>query len=168
MLTCLSHLCQTTKEVKIHFNRYLGYKHVKHAASSGSEPRIAKIHNMVDRLFGETPQVTKPQHYITMNDRFHGDTNISDPAARRQQFDELQAELKANDAQVLKTHVRIGSYQGWKPINQTETKKPPKSTKLNKLSSTDISSPFNKMTSALPKEMPNLIWSESDMFKTTK
>jgi hypothetical protein len=41
------------------------------------------MHAMVDRLFGETPQLQKPMHYITMNDRFLADPNISDAAARR-------------------------------------------------------------------------------------
>jgi hypothetical protein len=65
------------------FIYYIGYKQVKHAPSSGSEPRINKMHAMVDRLFGETPQLQKPMHYITMNDRFLADPNISDAAARR-------------------------------------------------------------------------------------
>ena len=38
----------------------LGFKHIKHAPSSGSEPRINKVHAMVDRLFGETPFIQKP------------------------------------------------------------------------------------------------------------
>ena len=126
---------------------------------------------MVDRLFGETPFVQKPQHYVTMNDYYLGDASISDPSARRQQFEELQAEVKANDAQVLKTNVRIGRYPGWKPRNtNTETKKalPPKSTQNSKFSNSDMMSPSTQISQGLPKEIPNLIWSESDMFTTTK
>jgi len=38
----------------------IGFKHVKHAPVSGSEPRINKVHAFVDRLFGETPKIEKP------------------------------------------------------------------------------------------------------------
>ena len=147
----------------------IGFKHIKHAPTSGSEPRINKVQAMVDRLFGETPFVQKPQHYVTINDYYLGDSSISDPAARRHQYEELQAEVKANDAQVLKTNVRIGRYNGWKP-RDTEGKKalPPKSNQLSKFSNSDVMSPSTQISQGLPKEIPNLIWSESDMFTTTK
>lgn len=50
-----------------------------------------------------------------MNDRFFMDPVMNDPQFRKNHFEELQAETRANDAQVLKTNVRIGSYNGWKP-----------------------------------------------------
>jgi hypothetical protein len=49
----------------------------------------------------------------------------------------MQAETRANDAQVLKTNVRIGSYSGWKPkiggggLHQSKSKLPPKSSQTN-------------------------------------
>jgi len=83
----------------------------------------------------------------------------------------MQAEVKANDAQVLKTNVRIGSYNGWKPRDpKTASKKalPPKSSYTSKLSTSDIMTPSTQISHTLPKEIPNLIWSESDMFVTSK
>lgn len=83
----------------------------------------------------------------------------------------MQAEVKANDAQVLKTNVRIGSYNGWKPrYPNTASKKalPPKSSYTSKLSTSDIMTPSTQISHILPKEIPNLIWSESDMFVTSK
>ncbi len=159
------------KKVKNYFF-VIGFKHVKYAPTGGSESRINQVQAIVDKMFGETPKVEKPQHYFTMNDRFHGDPSISDPSTRKQQFEEMKKEIKANDAQVMKTNVRIGRYAGWKPRNPniTDTKKalPPKSSIQTKLSNSDMFSPSTQISQGLPKEIPNLIWSESDMFKTSK
>jgi len=87
----------------------------------------------------------------------------------------MQLETKANDAQVLKTNVRIGRYTGWKPRDQQSIENkaskralPPRSNNVSKLSTSDMISPSTQLSS-LPKDIPNLIWNEStDMFKTSK
>lgn len=125
--------------------------------------------------------------YSTMNDRFYMDPVLTDPQLRKNHFEELQKETRANDAQVLKTNVRIGSYSGWKPKivssnTASKAKLPPKSSQNNmskNMSSQDIvftpqQSLIGKMQSCAPNASNNvdgsgLIWNEStDMFKTTK
>ena len=74
--------------------------------------------------------------YSTMNDRFFTDPIITDSHLRKNHYEELQAETRANDAQVLKTNVRIGSYTGWKPKvgagnTHSKSKLPPKSSQSN-------------------------------------
>jgi hypothetical protein len=157
----------------------LGYKVVKQAAPlSGSEQRIAKVQGMVDKLFTAEGPAHKHPEYATTNDRFMG----GDPhrSGRLQQYSELRGEQRANEAQVMKTNVKIGQYNGWRPREEgaptAATKKkalppPPKSMKLSKLSNTDFKSPSSsKFTSPkLPKEVPtSTFWSELDMFKTSK
>ena len=88
------------------------------APVSGSEPRINQVNALVDRMFQDSLKNQKQVHppmYSTMNDRFYMDPVITDAQLRKNHFEELQAETRANDAQVLKTNVRIGSYNGWKP-----------------------------------------------------
>jgi hypothetical protein len=134
--------------------------------------------------------------YSTMNDRFFAEPAITDPQFRKNYFEELQAETRANDAQVLKTNVRMGNYQGWKPkpgggIAYSSSKSkllPPKSSMQSTSSnfSKKINSSQNLVyapqssligrmesfgganTSNAPDAGNGLLWNEStDMFKTT-
>jgi hypothetical protein len=97
---------------------FIEIKKIAMAPVSGSEPRINQINAFVDRMFQDSVKNQKqvqPPMYSTMNDRFYMDPVITDAQLRKNHFEELQAETRANDAQVLKTNVRIGSYNGWKP-----------------------------------------------------
>ena len=155
-------------------NLYIGYKHQAAAPVSGSEQRIAKVQGMVDRLFTEEPVHKHPQ-YATTNDRFLGGESHT---SGRHQHAQLRGEQRANEAQVMKTNVRIGQYPGWRPREEgaAAAKKkalppPPKSMKLSKLSNTDFKSPSSTKFASpkLPKEAPpSTFWSELDMFKTSK
>jgi hypothetical protein len=50
----------------------LEVKPFKYAAASGSEPRMAKVQGMVDKMFGDNTKTPaqKLQHYTTVNDRY--------------------------------------------------------------------------------------------------
>lgn len=150
---------------------------MKQAPLSGSEQRISKIQGMVDKLFTEEPTHKHPQ-YATTNDRFMGGNSLNS-GRQQKQYSELRGQQRANEAQVMKTNVKIGQYPGWRPREEgapsTSKKKalppPPKSMKLSKLSNTDFKSPSssNFTSPKLPKEMPtSTFWSELDMFKTSK
>ena len=114
----------------------------------------------------------------TINDRFHGDPSIHDRHARMKLFQENVADSKANDAQVMHTNVRIGSYSGWKARQPGATKHlPPRSGVSSKFQqqqqhsgtlSPNSSAPAASMIKDLAQSN-NIIWNEStDMFKTTK
>ena len=112
------HLCQREVCTKIGLIGFLEIKKIAMAPVSGSEPRIHQVNAFVDRMFQDSLKNQKhvqPPMYSTMNDRFYMDPVITDAQLRKNHFEELQAETRANDAQVLKTNVRIGSYNGWKP-----------------------------------------------------
>jgi tRNA/tmRNA/rRNA uracil-C5-methylase (TrmA/RlmC/RlmD family) len=98
-------------------NALIEIKRIVMAPPTGSEPRINKINTMVDRMFQESQSsaTKKPQMYQTMSDRFFTDPMITDSEARRAHYEELKSETRANDAQVVKTNVRMGNYPGWRP-----------------------------------------------------
>ncbi|TNV84623.1 hypothetical protein FGO68_gene559 [Halteria grandinella] len=108
-----------------------------------------------------------PRKDQTMNDRFFHN-NDADSKARKQHYEDMRAETKANDEQVRKTNVHIGQYSGWKQpqkqLSQGKFLKPnlPKS-------SVKSSASFTPMVSSTKvRDAPGLIWTEGDMFKTTK
>jgi hypothetical protein len=106
----------------------------------------------------------RKESYKTMNDQFFNDQNLAGREMRRQHLDEMRAEAKANDEQVRHTNVRIGGYGGWKPIPPGGKSKP----NIPKVKSMVASNSYTPMGLNKVKDAPGLIWSEQEMFKTTK
>lgn len=83
---------------------------------------------------------------------------------RKQHYEDMQAEAKANDEQVRKTHVRIGQHPGWRPPQKTLSQAKFLKPNLPK-SSVKSSTSF---TPSVASKREGLIWTEGEMFKTTK
>lgn len=157
----------------------IGIKKFAMQPQGGSVSRISAVNRMVDKMFQESSTLSKRDGYKTMNDKFFNEpanASIRESSSRRKNFEELRAEAKANDAAVLRTNVRIGSYTGWKPPSKLKHNLPKAKTssKMNLNGDQSDLTPSTMMDSLAPHSAlardapPNLIWNESDMFKTTK
>lgn len=133
---------------------------------------------MVGRMFQESDSAKKGSGQ-TMNDRFFNDPSSAahDEKARKKHYEDMKEEAKANDAQVRHTNVRIGGYSGWKAKKQANKPNLPRATgygshaKSSIMDASDLihnPAEYSAPVSSIAKDAPGLIWSEKDMFKTTK
>lgn len=69
---------------------------------------MGSINMMVDRMFKEGKKSVSRKDQTTNDRFFHNHEAIQDPKLRKQHFEHMTAEAKANDEQVRQTNVRIG------------------------------------------------------------